>query len=99
MSDVITKYHYDHLEDRLIVQTVQDVEPIIEANKRQYEVDNKRFKHETFNHVARIPEALALKWCNDKGIKYSEFLSNPAVIRLFVNDPDNKFCRTKPGRV
>lgn len=94
-----TFYHYDHADDRLTVETVQDVEPILEANKRQFDHDDRRFKSEAFNHVARVPLVVLEQWARDKGITYQELMNNDAVMRRFLNDPDNKFLRTKPGKI
>lgn len=91
--------HYDEMADRLTIQTVQDVQPILEANKRQYDVDNKRHASETMNQVARIPLVAIEKYCNDKGIKYDEFMSSQKLFRAFLNDPENRLFRTKPGRI
>lgn len=93
-----TKYHYDELEDKLIIEKVQDVEPILEANKKALNEDNN-FTSEVFNHVARIPIVCIEKWCNEKGIKYNEFMGDTNLLKLFLNDPDNKFLRTKAGRI
>lgn len=90
------KYHYDEMEDRLTIQTIQDVEPILEANKRQFDVDDKRYKHETMNHVARIPMVLIEKVRREQGI---DLMHDEAALKRFLNDPENKFLRTKPGKL
>ena len=90
------KFHYDDTEERVYIHTVQDVEPILEANKRQYEVDDKRFKHETMNHVARIPLVLIEKVKREQGI---DLLNDEKALKRFLNDPENKFLRTKPGKL
>jgi len=90
------KLHYDETEERMYIQTVQDVEPILEANKRQFEVDDKRFKSETMNHVARIPMVLIEKVKREQGI---DLLNDEKALKRFLNDSDNKFLRTKPGKL
>ena len=98
MSDVETRLHYHAADEKLTIERVQDVEPIIEANKRQFDVDDKRFRR-TFNHVARIPNIVLEKWAKDNGMKYDELMRDHAKFRRFLNDPDNKLFRTKPGRI
>lgn len=98
MSAVIDTFHYDESTDTAVIKSVQDVEPILEANKRAFN-DSGGYKSEVMNHKARIPEVIALKWCNDNGVKYQEFLSDPNIMRRFLNDPDNKAWLTRPGRV
>lgn len=91
-------YHYDDADDRLTIQTVQDVEPVLEANKRAFN-DNHGYKSEVFNKKAEIPDVIWMKWCDDNGIPRKEFCSNQKVLRRFLNDPANKFCLCKPGKV
>lgn len=94
------KYHYDESGDQLHIETVQDVEPIFEKNKRLYNDAPKHgFKSEIFNKKAEIPMVVLLGWCQRKGISYQEFMGDPAILRRFLNDPENKFCLCRPGKV
>lgn len=92
------RYHYDQLEDKLHIERVQDVEPILEANKRAYN-DAGAFKSEIFNKKAEIPLVVLLQWLQAKGITYNEFMTDDKLLRRFLNDPDNRFCLTRPGKV
>ena len=94
-----TNLHYGESDDALTIERVQDVEPILNANKAQFNASDKSFKSETFNHVARIPTVLAELWCKKRGISFSTFIEDPAILRTFLNDPENKFLRTKPGKI
>jgi len=91
--------HYDSSTGLMHVSKHTDVSHIIEANKRKFNEANRGYKEEVFNEVADIPVALAEQWCAQKGIKYQEFLNNPKVLKMFLNDPDNSLCRTKPGKI
>jgi hypothetical protein len=91
-------YKYDPLEDKLIVKRSADLSDVIEANKKMYDVDNKRYT-ETFNHVARVPLIAIEQWAKSKGIKYNDVMNDDKLFKKFLNDPDNRFFRTKPGRV
>jgi len=92
------KFHYDWQTGDVHVETVQDVEPILEANKRAFN-DNNAKKSEIFNHKARIPMIILEKWLKEKGITYREFMVDERIVKRFVNDPDNKFCLLKPGKM
>ncbi len=101
MSDVITKYHHDG--DRLIIERVQDIEPIIEQNKRAMNEwsghnESTRWKGD-FHHVASIPEVVIEKWCKDHGFTYADFIKDSSIVKRFLNDSDNAKFRTKPGRI
>ena len=82
-------FHYDAAEDRVIIEDVQDCEPVIEAAKRLSE----QTPGEDFRHVAFIPDFVMRKamregWANDN-----------EAWRKWANDPDNKAFRTWPGRI
>ena len=85
---------YDESEDRLIIERVQDVEPILEANKRAFNDADTSWKRE-MNHVARIPKVIIDEYMK-RGIN---LLADEAALKRFLNDPDNRLFRTKPGRV
>jgi hypothetical protein len=90
------RHVYDDMEDKLYIERVQDVQPILEANKRAFDVDDRRFKNEAFNHVARIPMIVIEKVKRESGI---DLLKDEKALKKFLNDPDNKLFRTKPGRI
>lgn len=95
---LFSKHHYDATEDKLHIERVQDVQPILEANKRAYN-DAGAFKSEVFNKKAEIPLVVLLQWLQTRGISYQEFMGDDAILRRFLNDTDNKFCLTRPGKV
>ena len=95
----VDKVHYDETTGKMHVKKETDVSKIIEQNIRQYNDADRHYRSDTMNHVARIPVALAEQWCAQQGIKYQEFLTNPEILKRFLNDPDNSLCRTKPGKI
>ena len=99
MTDIIETYHYDEQEDKMHIQRVQDVEPILEANKRQFQVDDKRYKSDTLNHVARIPLVLLEQWGKKLGMNPMHILEDDKLLRKLLDDPDHRFLRTKPGKL
>lgn len=95
----IEKVWFDSDTGLMHKKRTRDVEALIKSNKALYDVDNKRFKNESFNLVGCIDELVAEAWCNSRGIKYGEFLADPKLVCNFLNDPDNRAFKTKPGRV
>lgn len=92
---VQTRVHYDEQDDRLIIERTQDVEPILEKNKRLLNESNTTWKDD-FHHVASIPLVIIEKYKNERGI---DLMNDKEALKCFLNDPDNKFFRTKPGRI
>tara|TARA_Y100001951_G_C11263757_1_gene254169 strand:- start:703 stop:1068 length:366 start_codon:yes stop_codon:yes gene_type:complete len=101
-------YHYDAVEDRSIVETVQDIEPILIQNRAEYNSfdENARFgspltqSQETFHHVGRVPNVILEQMPPEmrQGIMSGKGLQGKAWKR-WINDPDNRMFRTRPGRV
>lgn len=98
MTAITETFHYDEATDTATIKSVQDVEPILEANKRAFQ-NAGGYKSEIMNHKANIPNVIWMEWCKQKGIKPREFLADPAVLKRFLNDPDNRAWLTRPGRV
>lgn len=99
MTNIVERIHYDDLEDKLTIERVQDVQPIIEANKRDMDFDNRRHKSETMNLYARVPLIMLEKWAKDNGISYYELMNNDKLLKSFLNDPDNAAFRVRRGRI
>ncbi len=81
----------------LTINRVQDVEPILEDNKRlQAEAQSRK---SSFRHIARIPAVILEKWFNEElargnvSLKWGskEF---DGIIARKLKDPDWKFLRT-----
>ena len=97
MSDVATRVHYDRSERKYHFERVQDVEPIIENNKRlQTETQDRK---SSFRQVASIPMVFLEKWLNEEyqrgntGIRLFDDEFNRLVARK-LQDPDYKWLRT-----
>lgn len=98
MSEVISKLHYQESEDKMIEQRVQDVEPYLDANKAKLAAQNdyRPFAGKDMKQVASIPEVIAERWTHQYG---PQWMRDPALLRRLLNDPDNKFLRTCPGKL
>lgn len=105
MSSVIVDRHgqsierhlYDDLTDTLVIHKATDIEANIEANKREYR-DNSHARFGDLKKVASIPEDLMAKWIAEDGINYMK-PEHAAALRRKLNDPDNRFLRTMPGKL
>ncbi len=90
-------FHHDN-DGKVTIERVTDVSGILKANQYQRDHDDG-YKSEVFNHKARIPKEAIENWLKARGIPAQEFLSNPAVLKRFLNDPDNKVWLTRKGKV
>jgi hypothetical protein len=101
-------YHYDSIEDRSVVETRQDIEPILRQNRIDFNTfdENARWgsplrqSQETFHHVGRIPNVVLEKMPAEmrQGFMSGKGLTAKAW-KKWLNDPDNKMFRTRPGKI
>jgi hypothetical protein len=90
------QFLYDEGSEQWGIRAVQDVQPILDANKAAFDHDNRGWKGDGMHHVARIPMVVIEKFKVEQGI---DLLTDQAAMRQFLNDPDNKYFRTKPGQI
>ena len=98
-DNVVENVDFDHNTGMMHVERMRDVTDLIESNKKIFNNADKSYKDEVFNLVGRFDSLAAEQWCTNKGIKYSEFLSDPKMVKRFLNDPDNAVWKLKPGKV
>ena len=85
----------------IIIETRQDISDILEQNKKEYNsFDEKaRWSDELFgNKVASIPMTV-IDDLNKQGIMRGYAVMDEKRFRAFLNHPDNRFFRTRPGQI
>ncbi len=98
-TGVAEYHHYEPLSDRTVIETVQDVAPILERNKALQNADDRGWSPSgELRRAATIPDVVILKWRNDYGIDVFDRNHWPAVKRL-LNDPAWRHLRTAPGKL
>ncbi len=79
------------------VRRTQDVEAILDDNKRLYTLNDGYTPSRDFRRVASIPMTVVEQWMNE-GIDIFKH-EHAEAIRKKLNDPDWRYLRTAPGRV
>lgn len=94
----LTEYHhYDSATDRTVIETVQDVEPILERNKALQSEDAGGWSPtRELRRAATIPDIVILKWRREEGIDVYDPDHWPAVKRK-LNSSEYRWLRTAPG--
>jgi hypothetical protein len=93
-SGITRFFHWDDDKDDFLIETVQDCEPITEAAKAQFnEVTPTTRWGDGLHKVATIPLSIYMDLVK-KGIAYDD-----AAMKKWLNDPDNRAFRTRPGVV
>ncbi len=98
ISQIREVLHVDENSNQVVVERVQDIEPILDYNKamRNHELVGSH-KSEVMNHVARIPLLIVEKWKNEGVIDW--FNSTDAERRRVLNDPANAMFRTRASKL
>lgn len=89
----------DEGEGRFAIETVADVEPLVERNKRlALDEDGGWSATREWRRVASFPpivlEIFRRRWGADPFAR-----GNEALLKRLLNDPDLRHFRTAPGRV
>ena len=98
-SGIKTYHDYDHSTGLTKIERVQNVEPILDMNKRLQNTDHeKKGIKNCWWHAAMIPIIIQEKWLNEHGVDIYKKEHWPRVRKL-LNDPDYRYLRTGRGRV
>ena len=82
-----------------VIETKQDVSDIIERNKQEYNTNTSKWGNDVFdNKIASIPMTV-VDDLNKKGIMRGFHVLDQKKFFAWLNDPDNRFFRTKQGRI
>lgn len=87
-------WHYDADKDEAVIETIFDTSNLVETNKAMFNAVDERANWKGDMHlVASIPVELFMKW------KSEGKLDDQAFLKKWLNDPDNRLFRTRPGEV
>jgi hypothetical protein len=94
MSD-LARIHLDSDGDRVTIEHVQDVEPILAHNKA---LRGEPQKSDWGRHIASIPNVILVRWMNEEGADVLKMSGEEfgAFIRKKLNDPD--WCHLRVDR-
>ena len=95
--------HWDDGEKKITLQTYEDVQSTLDANKRAYNDAPKRFENPV-NKIASIPFNVVEHFCKINKISFSEMQEAKSdraqkMWNRLLNDPDLRNFRTRPGYV
>jgi len=84
-------YDYDRSTGMVTITAEQECAPITYWNKQEYNFDHGRAGDQV--KVASVPEVIYAEWIATGKDRDAAF------IKRWLNDPENRFFRTRPGRV
>lgn len=89
---------HDDGDGGLILETKQDISEILEANKRDYNSITSVDRWGDLTHIARIPYTV-IDDLNKKGIMRGFAVVDEGAFASFLNNPENRFLRVRPGNI
>ena len=98
-STPVDTFHSNANEDEFTINTVQDVEPILDENKRNFNDYGDLLtpgKSGEGVRVASIPFAVWTQWMRETN---GAIEKDHKLMKKYLHDPDNKYFRTTPTRV
>lgn len=97
-EQAIKRVHHSHCDSEYTIHTAQDVTEVVGANKEDFK-DRAGSRYDQFqNHVARIPTAVYYDLIK-RGIIDEQKDPEGDQFRLWLNDPDHRAWRTRPGKI
>ena len=99
ITGIKTYHHYDHDTKITRIESVQDVEPILEMNKELAKTEHqaKGIKNSWW-HAASVPNLIIEKWLKEDGIDFFNQDHWPAIKRK-LNSPEWRYLRTGRGKL
>ena len=92
-------FHWDESNGKFHIETLQDIEPILEMNKNLFNNNDYRKQglKEDMVHYATIPESIQVQWLQE-GINIYNKDHWPRV-KAKLNHPDFRKLRTSSGKI
>lgn len=91
-----TNFH--DLDGKYFIENKQDISQILENNKAEYNAIDENAKWGDLTKVASLPNVV-IDDLNRQGIMRGFAVMDEKRFRAFLNHPDNRFFRTRPGQL
>lgn len=97
-NGIMEDFYYDDETDKVHIQRVQDVEPIIKLNTEMFnERTTPNYSDSNGNHlVARIPLIMIEHW-KTQGFDWYQSTDNER--RIWLDKPEHQMFKVRPGRL
>src|SRR5215472_3109152 len=82
----------------LLIKHQQDVDPILELNKRQANDYEPRRNALGLRHIARIPNVVVMQLQRDGIMDHKGQIADERRLWRFLSDPENRHLRVDNGR-
>ena len=91
-----TDMHFDDVDDKITFNTVEDAQPVVDANKRKFNDYGDKLtpgKRGEWHHAASIPITIWEKWMKDSN---GAIAKDTKLLAAYLNNPDYKYFKVAP---
>lgn len=94
-AGIETWHHYDPVTEICTIETKQDVTEIVASNKSVFAATDERanWRDGMGSRVASIPMSIYFD------LKRKGIIDDQKAMKAWLNDANNRFFRTRPGRI
>ncbi len=85
-------------DNKLIIENSQDISTVLESNKSRYAATDERARWSEFEHIGWIPDSVIIE-LNRQSILRGYAVVDEKKFKAWLNNPDNRHFRSRPGRV
>ncbi|MCT9125408.1 hypothetical protein [Cupriavidus gilardii] len=89
-SGVSTTFFHEEQDGKVAIESVADVEPIIERAKALHNAGINRTGMGD-RHVASIPIIVLDAWARKRGLTFQNVMQDQALMSQFLQDPDHSY--------
>ena len=102
-TGIMETFHKDAVTGKITIHKEQDVEPLLELNKKAQAINNGSWKGD-MHHVASIPTIVIEMWTEELKLKQAHNANplhkeNRKFLKAKLNSPDWALLRTKAGQI
>ena len=94
-----TDMHFDEVDNTILFNTVQNVTPVLEENKRRMNAYDKKLTMGTrgeWHHAASIPVTIWERWMKETN---GAIEKDSKLLARYVNDHDFKYFKVAPTNI
>ena len=96
LTGEVEYFHFDHDTGKFSIETVQDVEPVLDENHRLANSGDGFNQARDLRRIASIPHVLYQAWLS---VGFDALKpENAPMLRKLLNDADYRKLRTSPGK-
>lgn len=99
-SGITEFFHYDVETGDFAIETVQDVTPFVELNKRRFNASETSTRYgDGLEQVACLPNTIIMQLAKLGIVTPSMRILDPKKFKAWLNDSENMYFRTRAGRI